>query len=365
MLIFENNFSYVDPLNIVFLCGSHFDRKNRRDKRTILKNYIEANDPQYCAIILEENFQFKSTNKQYLAYDNIFLKGLAHVEQLAALYANKIIIIHETVSTAAELGMFAIDASLANKTCLLVSDTISIEEDKVGKFIQLAFLKEDVPETKVHLIRYYPDTEIQRTSPNKSDYHTFFHNDMIGDVLGKKIMDFLHSFAQQKKICFKRNRYGSESKDVRVVDYHEYSANKELRVSVHIEALKIQLLSLLALDEIRRELREEKEIHEHVTCLMSWYSKLLRNTIETQEGKAYTDCEMKVFLKDTNCSLRQAVGYFLYMLQATNLIRLVQKDETIPTVRKVQFNTAMEQYKDIAGQCIKEGKISEFGRLGI
>ena len=109
MLIFAENYSYDDPLNIVFLCGSHYSKKSKHDKRNILKEHIDGSTSNLHAIILEENFQFASTSKQYLSYDDIYLSGLAQIEQLASLYASKIIIIHETISTAAELGMFAID----------------------------------------------------------------------------------------------------------------------------------------------------------------------------------------------------------------------------------------------------------------
>lgn len=81
-----------------------------------MKEHIDGSTSNLHAIILEENFQFASTSKQYLSYDDIYLSGLAQIEQLASLYASKIIIIHETISTAAELGMFAIDPILAQKS---------------------------------------------------------------------------------------------------------------------------------------------------------------------------------------------------------------------------------------------------------
>ena len=166
MLIFAENYSYDDPLNIVFLCGSHYSKKSKHDKRNILKEHIDGSTSNLHAIILEENFQFASTSKQYLSYDDIYLSGLAQIEQLASLYASKIIIIHETISTAAELGMFAVDPILAQKICLLVPDKVSIEEEKISGFIRLAFFQEKAPENMVRLIRYYPDVEVHRISIN-------------------------------------------------------------------------------------------------------------------------------------------------------------------------------------------------------
>lgn len=90
MLIFAENYSYDDPLNIVFLCGSHYSKKSKHDKRNILKEHIDGSTSNLHAIILEENFQFASTSKQYLSYDDIYLSGLAQIEQLASLYASYI-----------------------------------------------------------------------------------------------------------------------------------------------------------------------------------------------------------------------------------------------------------------------------------
>lgn len=363
MLVFSESYSYKDPLNIVFLCGSHYDKKNPRDKRTILKKYINESIPNLHAIILEENFQFANTNKQYLSYDNIYLAGLAQIEQLASLFANKIIIIHETISTAAELGMFAIDPVLAHKICLLVPDNVSVEEEKISGFIRLAFFKNDAPETKVHVIRYYPDVEVHRTSPNKSDYHSFFHGDKVGAFLGKALKAFLVDKSSQKTIHFQKNRFQKPTGDSSIVDYTISSKDNTITVSTHIESLKIHLLSMLGVDPIRKELREEKEIRIHVNYIYNTYLNILQNTVETLSGTNTSDYKVSVYLKGSNCHLKQAIGYFLYMLQAANLISLVQKNSFTPTTRKVQFSTALDKYENSIHNAIVELETTEFGRL--
>lgn len=134
----------------------------------------------------------QKNKKGYLAYDNIFVKNLSEVESLAALYADKIIIIHETLSTAAEIGMFAGNKSLTSKICILFPDDISIEENKISVFIKLAFFNNNhTKNDKPNRIKYYPDIEIHRSSVNKSEYHTFFHENKIGDVLGQKVLKYV------------------------------------------------------------------------------------------------------------------------------------------------------------------------------
>lgn len=363
MLIFAENYSYDDPLNIVFLCGSHYSKKSKHDKRNRLKEHIDGSTSNLHAIILEENFQFASTSKQYLSYDDIYLSGLAQIEQLASLYASKIIIIHETISTAAELGMFAIDPILAQKICLLVPDKVSIEEEKISGFIRLAFFQEKAPENMVRLIRYYPDVEVHRTSPNKSDYYSYFHDNKIGTFLEKELESFLISGTSKRTIHFQKNRFYNSNNAPSVVDYTLSSTNQSIAISTHIEALKVHLLSMLGVDFIRKELRKEKEIRIHVNYIYNVYRDILRNTVESLTGIDAENFKVSVSLKGTNCTLKQAVGYFLYMLQAANLISLVQISAVSPTTRKIQLSTHLDKYIRHINDALLDIGTTEFGRL--
>ena len=58
------------------------------------------------------------------------------------LFIDNNIIIHESISTGVETGLFLSEEHALNKTCLLLPDETSIEENKLGQFIRLAFLQE-------------------------------------------------------------------------------------------------------------------------------------------------------------------------------------------------------------------------------
>lgn len=363
VFVFREKYEYSDPFNIIFLCGSHFSKKNRRDKRKILKEYINQFIPNGRSIILEENFQFVNTNTRYLSYDAIFLTGLAQVEKLASLYANKIVIVHESISTAAELGMFAIDPELAQKIVLLVPDIISVEEDKISGFIKLAFQKDDAPETRVHVIRYYPDVEVHRSSQYKSEYYSYFHENKIGTFLDRALRAFLTDGTTRRTISFSRSRSPDPQSSPDTVRYHFSSKNKDIQVNIHVDTLKIHMLALLEMEHIRRKLREEREIREHVNFLCTEYRSILQNTIEILTGMDTDDFTIRVSLKGSDCTLNQAVGYFLYMLQATGLIELIQTHAKEPTIRKVQFSTEINQYKESIGAMVFDAGTTEFGRL--
>jgi len=366
LLVYKEVFEYDDLLAIVFLCGSKYEKGNLHDKRNVLKNYLEVNISGCHAIILEENFWFRSTNMQYLSYDDIFLKSLAHIEQLASLFANKIIIIHESISTAAELGMFAIDPSLSEKICLLTPDDISIDEKKVSMFIKLAFMNRKSPETRIgKQIIFFPDVYVNRISTEKSDYHTFFHNNEIGQNLGNEILSFVKPTKMKYFIKFNKSSFGKSTATSNQIDYHINIKNEELVVYIHPDALKIQLLSMFFVDEYKKEFRLYKAIKIHVTYICEIYEKLLLSTITSLEGIELHSFKLKVDLKNTFCTLRQSAGYFLYMLQAAKLIGLEQEADSEYSKRRIRLTMTLENYRDQVKPYIYEKKETAFGRLSI
>ena len=361
MLVFNNDFTYNMPFHIVFLCGSEFHAKNTRDKRIVLKLYIENNFFNYYSVILENHFSFGVTTKRYLAYDDIYLSNLAQVEQLASLFADKIIIIHETISTAAEVGMFAADKDLTNKICLLVADAASVEENKTGNFIRLAFLNKSSEETNVKLITYYPDTEVFRFSENKSDYHTFFHEDQIGKYLGEKIKQFLTIDSEEHTLHLKKAIYGLDTLTSNNFTYA--LRNNKIIVNIPPKALQIQLLSLLYLNEIRKELRKEKHIRDHITYLYNQYRTTLHNTIKDFSETNVDSYSLDIVLGNSLCDAKQAIGYFMYMLQAIGLIRLEQQSNRDLLIRKVVLTVEFDNYKHFFINCVYELGETEFGSL--
>ena len=148
-----------------------------------------------------------------------------------------------------------------------------------------------------------------------------------------------------------------------VVDYTLSSTNQSIAISTHIEALKVHLLSMLGVDFIRKELRKEKEIRIHVNYIYNVYRDILRNTVESLIGIDAENFKVSVSLKGPNCTLKQAVGYFLYMLQAANLISLVQISTVSPTTRKIQLSTHLDKYIRHINDALLDIGTTEFGRL--
>ncbi len=367
MLIFKDKYLCKNYPHIVFLCGNKFVGKNNNDKRSILKSFIENNIPNFYAVILEENFMFKKTNQEYLSYDEIFLKNLFQVEQLASIFADKIIIIHETLSTAAELGMFARDTNMMKKICLLVPDSMAIEENKITSFIKLAYLNSKTPDIQIgKQIVYYPDMEVVRFSEFKSDYRTGFHNNEIGFNLGRKVLDFVVSKQTDIEIVFCKNKYNIPQKYINKITYHISQKAKQIDIYLNTCILRIQLLSLFFVDEFKKQIWIDKPIKDHVNYIKDFYKNILLNTICHIEGLNVNNYGLSVTLSDTICDLNQAIGYFVYMLQATNLISLEGSAEAEDdSIRRFRISNELKSYKPHMGEYIKKCKTTAFGRLGI
>lgn len=365
MLIFKEKYEYRDPINVIFLCGSNYGYEDNTDKRNILKAYIAKRMPDCQPIILEENFWFKKTNRQYFSYDDIFLKNLAQIEQLASLFAWKIIIIHESISTAAEIGAFAINPSIAKKICLLVPDSIAIEEKKLSSFIRLAFFANGSRKTNIQKkITYYPDIEIVRKSPNKSEYYTYFHNNEIGEHLSHNINSFLNKSNSKSNLLIKKAPFGQLGNNEKEVSYIVNHNTKEIKVSVPSHVFKAQLVSLFFDETFRRSVRQMKKINEHISYIEKYYKEIMYSTIKVLSGEQVEGYEIKCKLQQTMCNIRQAIGYLIYMLQAAKFIALEQENEDV-NVRKMTLSKPLENCRnDLLGMIYDIGKTT-FGRLNI
>lgn len=367
LLIYKDKYICNKYPQVVFLCGNKFVEQEKNDKRSILKEYIEENAADFYSIILEENFMFKNTTKSYLSYDDIFLKNLFQVEQLASIFADKIIIVHETLSTAAELGMFAHNEAMMKKICLLVPDSMSIEENKTTAFIKLAYLNTNTPKMQIgKKIIYYPDIDVNRTSKYKSDYRTEFHNNEIGKNLGCKILRFISSGTSNPQITFKRNDYNEPYTYTNCITYKINTKAHNITAYVNPYILKTQLLSLFFVDEFKKEIRNEKRIFEHVNYIDEFYHNIILNTVCHIEGLKVNEFNINIKLSGTSCTLNQAIGYFIYMLQGIKLLYLESESESADaSIRKIRISNKFKKYTLSLGEYIEDFKITSFGRLGI
>ena len=347
-LFSENEMNRKD--RVFFLCGVKF-QSHSSDKRVVLKNYIESLNKIYKVIILEENFVFKKNEKGYLAYDDIFMKDLNQVETLTALFSDFVFIIHESISTSAELGMFATNELIAPKVILLIPEEIAIEENKTSGFIDMAFFK-NKEDQKIRKIFFNPSLEIWKKSEYKIDYRTYFSNNEIGTNLSKNINNLILAKSQYKdKVMIKKNIYKNFFNKPDILSYYLDIKNNKIYVKVSAQILRIHILSLFNIDDFKNNLRKNKKIVEHINYIKNVYEKILKETIQEKEGKEFNSIIINIMenhISGTSIKIeiQQAIGYYLYLLQAMKWISLQQDDENID-FRKISISMEFEEiYKE-------------------
>ncbi len=344
--------------NIIFLCGVEYKENDKKDKRKVLKDYLTKLDSKNNVIILEENFIFGKSNKKYLAYDEIFMTDLNSAETLTALFSDFVFIIHESNSTAAEIGIFATNEFLKGKICLLVPDRFSVEEEKISSFFSLAFFEN---RNDINIINFYPSTEVWRSSSNKSSFRTYFNDNKIGENLSeniKKVLNRDNNFSLSVKII--KSMYKKHFKDLNTISYYYNNTTKKFDVRISIDILKWQIISLFNIEDFKTEIRKEKTINAHVAFVEKYYKNILKNTLEEKENSPIDD--FSVLLKGTTLSIRNVIAYLLYLLQAMKKIEIIQEHED-SSIRKIRidndFRNLYEQYSGF----ITSKKDSVFGGI--
>lgn len=353
---------YFDPyyisdelFNIIFLCGCKFS-SDKNDKRRVLKKYLEKKH-SLNVIILEEhfNFEYRDRDPNTLYYDDIFFKDLSQIETMAALFANKVYIIHESISTAAELGLFAGNSLLFPKIELIVPN---IPDKPMTTFIRWAFFRN--PEHKLEeIIKFTPnieedtkyDQEYDSVRYLKAYYKTYFKKDELNveskNNLNTNIDKSINLIQKSKYSGFRKTKY-KLSNDSSIIEY-EIKDNK-IKVHIGIDALKIQLLSLLYDKDVKAALQAAKSISKHVSFIEKYYKTLMQNTITTLEAEEYKDSDIEFYIKgnENNVKLRAAIGLFLYFLQALGLISINKTTVDSKNIEtKLSLKVGLDKFKSI------------------
>jgi hypothetical protein len=347
-----------NDLKIIFLCGVVFNRRSDKDKRKVLKKYLLKNEQHY-PLILEESFS------NVAVYGDIDLRNLHDVETLVACFANATIIIHESLSTGAELGMFASNKSTASKLLVLHPDRDSVEEDKISGFIRLAFFNESgailPPDSAI------PFSPIVRKNYETNDryvYHTAFPNDLeLASRARNSINDFLAKpgIEPPSTISFVRPKYNTPTSNLSaVIDYYEDDGVLCLHVSPM--ALRTLLFSLISLEHVRERVIGSTSLSEVLTALQEELGKLILSTHNHQAGAALSTVkiclkglELTTFQDDSTDDYRKAVGLFVYLLKAMGY--LVSEDN-----QEFRFTRDFPAIRDLFKDTIAIEKKSAFAK---
>lgn len=311
------NCSIKNPICIHFLCGCVYQKSNPNDKRNVLLNFINSIENNY-GLILEKQF---TTNQ----YEDMQFKDLEDVELMAAHYAKSIIILHETISTGAEIALFGSNKELAKKILVLHAPKKSTKINYITNFLQLAYFNKE----KVIKKEYNFDTQLYYPFKNEKIcyYKTFFSNGEISDNLKNEIINFWNKSTVNSSIDFGKKSLGFINNF-----YIINKENKSIRIFLNYYFILPFVVSVMLNENLYNSV---KNVKSSVSQICSLLKEILLNTIEKNEIIDSKCFSSKIYMIDGK-NTYLPVRFCLRILCAVNLLKI--KSNAIIVTNKLKLN---------------------------
>lgn len=353
-----------NPLRVFFLCGSFFNEreKEKLDKRIIIRKYIESINPNYKCLILEENFMFSSSGNKLNYYD-IDMKSLKSIEVLTSLMSDKVIVLHESISTATEIGLFSSEKLISEKMIVLTPEIFSSEEDLISGFMKLAYNNKHFSDNNLEIIRYFPGKYLFEISSEIIKPHFYFVNNVLGENLKSIINKSLDMGAKTINIE-QSNKFNINNGEI-----SKYSQIEEgILVTLTLEHLVILLTSLFTVDYIKTELRKpisnfdgdrlakrKRVLHKTISILKKNFLEFIGRSILSENPlKSYE--EVKVSVAYTDINLSQAISYFVYVMFGIGMVNINSENKKLIITN--EFESTLTDYNKLIVEP-NEGKLRE------
>lgn len=346
-----NDLEIENPLRVFFLCGSSFDAQNS-DKRVVLRDTIESIDEKnYKALILEDHFIFNNRSTRKINYNLMGLKSLKDIEIMTSFLSDKIVILHESISTAAEIGLFSHRQDMLKKMLLLIPDELSSEENFFSGFLRLSYSNPFLSDYNIDHITYYPELVNYNQSDNVKKFHSQFYQNTIGEQL---LSEMKKLFPSEKlkipKLKKKQKFYSSQ------VNY--YTENKQIfNVFLTPETLKAMFISLFSVGEIRKKLRTKmdfdynpnsmkdkvKVVNHNVNILKEYFRILMIRTLSEDVGTEVQTLNIKII--NSEADFNTSFQYLLYLFDAFKLISIVSEESRPYISISSELSSLSDKYK--------------------
>lgn len=319
MYIYQGK-TIIKPLYIHFLCGNKYQKDSMKDKRNILKNYIDEKENNY-ALILESLFEPSE-------YEGMGFKDLEEVEIMASQYAKSIIIFHETVSTAAEIALFGSKEELKDKILVIYAPEENVVLDTVGNFLRLAYFKNNKVKNKPHNFR----RKIKKIKEIRY-YNTFFQGNKLDESISSDIEEFLTNIRETFDIELRKKIV-----NVNFQNNYEISEKKIIVILSYNFIMSFVICTLINNSFIR----DKREKNMCVKSICEFLKEVLKSTIEKKEVLNLSDYRIYVKTHD-NKDVNLPIRFCIYLLDKVNFIYFHNKTLHITKDFKEKF----KEYKDL------------------
>ena len=385
-VFFNKSVTINNPLRIFFLCGSSYKRNATKiqingneyeieDKRKVLQKFLDdaQGTKNLRSIILEDSFMFGNRSRRYLNYNDINLKSLKSIELLTSLYSDYVFIIHESFSTAAEIGMFSTSDFINNKLVVLTPNTYSVEEDYISGFMKLAYQNKVYKHHNIKMITYNPGIYNFHISDQVRKLHTFFVDNEIKGTLANevsKIIDTLNS----KIINFGEKRMGYSFNN-----FYQKVSTRKINVVLNSNDLIAYLISLFNIDIFKREFIEKVDMShlrmdndhnrrkslfkEGTEIVERYFKQAIYNTIKTDIPNIETefgaiekmDSFINISINNQVVAFKESISYYLYILYSLTFINITDHNTRFSISNS--FSPVYVEYKDLVQEVKRTKKI--------
>lgn len=333
------------------------------DKRKVIQNFLEnsSEGKNFRSIILEENFMFSDKSRRHLNYNHINLKSLKSIELLTSLYSDFILILHESLSTAAEIGMFSTSEAINKKLLVISPDSFTVDEEFFSGFMRLAYQNPYFKTHNIKLLKYTPGVYRFWINNEISKLHTFFVDNTIGHTLSKELKTYLSSLSSIEINFGKKTGLHTRPKN-----YYRLTNSKKLEVIMDSNNLFGYLISLFNITKFRDEFisrinvqdikrdsqanRRKKLFKVKTELVLQYFKKAIYYTIKTElpnMEKDFGDVDtLDNFIdfqtENSVASFTECVSYFLYILYALSYIDIKDNDTRFSI--SVNFKAIFDEY---------------------
>lgn len=209
---------------IVFLCGPYYNKKSDGDRRKILKEYLINKGSSFLPLIIDD---FMSEEKIKDPAINVQL-----MEEIFAAVSYRTYIFLDTISTAAELGIFANSAySNSLKVYLPKYDDI-YNKSNVGYFVRSGVLREN--SKLVNVLEYRPQIQRKAIATDYIVEYYGFVNNVIPENIKQDIDNDIKLGSQEKVFCVDVKNSYSMPETFNKICYFDTGSSLHIKTSLKL-----------------------------------------------------------------------------------------------------------------------------------
>lgn len=341
------------------------------DKRIVLQKFLDNSysTKNFRSIILEDNFMFSNNSRRHLNYNDINLKSLKSIELLTSLYSDYVLIMHESFSTAAEIGMFSTADYINSKLMILTPNVYSVEEDYFSGFMKLAYQNMYYTDHNIKKINYNPGIYNFHISEHLRKLHTFFIDNEVKGALARSLSEYFDVLGEKVVVFGRKHGIYDNPKN-----FYQLLDSKKINIVLNSNDLLAYLISLFNLDVFRREFiskvdmshlnidndsnRRKNLFKEGTKIVGKYFKQSFYNTlkidipnIENEYGSfEKNNIFINFFINHQVVEFKECISYYLYILYALSYININDNNTRFSITNS--FSPIYEEYKDL----VKEAK---------